>query len=47
MSQLNGQYTVFGRVIEGLEVLDAISTLPVNSNDFPIDKIVIQSIRVE
>lgn len=47
MSQLNGQYTVFGRVVEGLEVLDAISTLPVNSNDFPIDKIVIQSIRVE
>jgi hypothetical protein len=34
-------------VIEGLEVLDAISTLPVNSNDFPLDKIVIQSIRVE
>lgn len=47
MSQLNGQYTVFGRVVEGLDVLDAISTLPVNSNDFPIDKIVIQSIRVE
>lgn len=47
MSQLNGQYTVFGRVIEGLDVLDGISTLPVNSNDFPIEKIVIQSIRVE
>ena len=47
MSQLNGQYTVFGRVIEGLDQLDAISGLPVNSNDFPTEKVVIQSIRLE
>lgn len=47
MPQLNGQYTVFGKVIEGLEVLDAISEMPVNSNDFPTEKIVIQSIRLE
>ncbi|MCE9541939.1 MAG: peptidylprolyl isomerase, partial [Verrucomicrobia bacterium] len=47
MSQLNGQHTVFGRVIEGLDQLDAISGLPVNSNDFPTEKVVIQSIRLE
>jgi len=47
MSQLNGQYTVFGRVIEGLDQLDAISGLPVNSNDFPEEKVLIQSIRLE
>ncbi len=47
MSQLNGQYTVFGRVIEGLDQLDAISGLPVNSNDFPTEKVVIKSIRLE
>jgi len=47
MPQLNGQYTVFGRVTDGLDVLDAISEIPVNSNDFPIDKVVIQSIRLE
>lgn len=47
MSQLNGQYTVFGRVIEGLDELDAISGLPVNSNDFPAEKVVIKSIRLE
>ena len=47
VSGLNGQYTVFGRVTEGLDVLDAISALPVNSNDFPIEKVVIQSIRLE
>jgi cyclophilin family peptidyl-prolyl cis-trans isomerase len=47
MSQLNGQYTVFGRVIEGLDQLDAISGLPVNSNDYPSEKVVIKSIRLE
>lgn len=47
MPQLNGQYTVFGKVIEGLEVLDAISASQANSNDFPVDKIVIRSIRME
>jgi len=47
MPQLNGQYTVFGKVTQGLEVLDAISGIPVNSNDFPTEKIVIQSIRLE
>lgn len=47
MPQLNGQYTVFGRVTEGLDVLDAISTIPVNSNDFPVEPVVIQSIRLE
>jgi len=47
MSQLNGQYTVSGRVIQGFDVLDAISDLPVNSNDFPTERVVIQSIRLE
>ena len=47
MPQLNGQYTVFGRVIEGLNVLDAISGLPADSNDYPAEKVVVQSIRLE
>ena len=47
MPDLNGQYTVFGRVIEGLDLLDAISGAPVNSNDFPQENVVIQSIRLE
>ena len=47
MPDLNGQYTVFGRVIEGLDLLDAISGVPVNSNDFPQENVVIQSIRLE
>lgn len=47
MTRLNGQYTVFGRVIEGLDVLAKVSEGPVNSNDFPTEKVVIKSIRLE
>lgn len=47
MAQLNGQYTVFGHVTEGLDVLDAISTSPTDSNDFPSDSIIIRTIRME
>ena len=35
MPQFNGQYTVFGKVVQGLDQLDQISSLPVNSNDYP------------
>ncbi len=45
--KLDGDYTVFGEIIEGLDVLDAISNSPTNSNDFPLDKIVIKSISIE
>lgn len=47
MPQLNGQYTVFGHVTEGLDVLDAISASPTDSNDFPSDPVVIRTIRME
>ncbi|MGC1481409.1 MAG: peptidylprolyl isomerase [Chthoniobacterales bacterium] len=47
MPQLDGDYTVFGRVVEGLEVLDEISKVSTNSNDFPLEKIVIRSITME
>jgi len=47
LPKLDGKYTVFGEVIEGLEILDAISKLPTNSNDFPLQKVVIKSIKLE
>lgn len=47
LPKLDGQYTVFGQVLEGLEVLEQLSTLPTNSNDFPLQKVVIQSITLE
>ena len=46
MPNLDSQYTVFGRVIDGMDVLDQISSQPADSNDNPIDKIVIKSLRI-
>ncbi len=42
--KLNGAYTVFGTILEGLDVLEDISKAPTNSNDFPLPKITIKSI---
>jgi peptidyl-prolyl cis-trans isomerase B (cyclophilin B) len=47
MPALNGQYTVFGRVLEGMEVLTRISNTRTDSNDFPIEKIVIRRATLE
>lgn len=47
MPQLDKEYTVFGKVTEGIEVLDAVSVVPANSNNFPLEKITIKSIRLE
>lgn len=33
---LDGEYTVFGEVVEGLEVVDKIAALPVDKNDRPL-----------
>jgi len=44
MPKLDGQYTVFGTVLEGLDVLEEISKAPTDSNDFPLPKIRIKSI---
>ena len=37
--QLDGQYTVFGKVISGLEVIDKIATAPRGANDRPLEDI--------
>jgi len=36
---LDGQYTVFGRVTEGMEVVDTIVASPRDANDVPLQKI--------
>ncbi len=35
---LDGQYTVFGEVVKGMDVVDAIVNLPRNSRDLPNDR---------
>lgn len=37
--QLDGQYTVFGKVIKGLDVIDKIAAAPRDMNDRPVEDI--------
>ena len=39
-------YAVFGRTIEGLDVIDAIATTPTGPGDRPIEDVVIQGVDV-
>lgn len=41
-AQLDMDYTVFGEVIEGLEVIDAINAQPTGSGDRPIQNIIMK-----
>ncbi len=46
-SWLTGKHTIFGEIIDGEEVLDAIEVAPIGPRDKPIDDIVIQSVTIE
>ena len=43
---MNGKYTVFGQVVEGIDALQHISKMPVDSNDCPVARIEVDSIRI-
>lgn len=44
---LDGPYAAFGKVIEGMDVVDAIASVKTNSQDKPLQDQVIDSIRVD
>lgn len=44
---LDGQYTVFGEVISGMDVIDAIQKVETDRNDRPTEDVKILSIKVE
>ena len=44
---LDGTYTVFGQVIEGLEVVEAIQAVKTDANDRPLEDVVIIRASVE
>lgn len=44
---LDGRHTVFGKVIEGMEVVAEIEELPTNSNDHPLTDVVLKEVIVE
>jgi cyclophilin family peptidyl-prolyl cis-trans isomerase len=46
MTNLNGQYSVFGQVVSGMEDLKAMSKAVTDTNDCPLERIEIKSIKV-
>ncbi|MCH8287311.1 peptidylprolyl isomerase, partial [candidate division KSB1 bacterium] len=43
---LDGQYTVFGEVIEGMEIVDMIAAAPKDMNNRPNENIYVKRVRV-
>ena len=42
---LDGQYAAFGKVVEGMEVVDRIASVPVDFRDKPLNPQIIKTIR--
>lgn len=45
-SHLNNVYTVFAKVIDGFEALDLMEKEPVDSNDKPLNEIILYSVTI-
>ena len=43
---LDGQYAAFGKVTEGMDVVDEIASVPTDKNDRPVEDVVIKTIKV-
>ena len=46
-SALDGQYSVFGRVVSGYEVVETIEALPAGADEAPLERVEIVRARVE
>lgn len=42
---LDGQYSIFGEVVEGLDVIDKIASVPVDRMDRPYEDVIIKEVR--
>lgn len=45
-SHLDGQYTIFGQVTDGLDIVDAIANVRTGAADKPVEDVLIKSIKV-
>lgn len=43
---LNGKHTIFGEVVEGMDIVEAIAAVPVGAGDRPVDDVMIEKIEV-
>ena len=43
---LNGDYTIFGKVIRGMEVVDKIASVPTDAADWPLQNVFIKKIEI-
>ncbi|WP_315365426.1 peptidylprolyl isomerase [Oribacterium sinus] len=44
---LDGQYAAFGKVIEGLDVVDKIASVETGFQDAPVEKVIMEKVEVE
>ena len=44
---LTGMYTIFGQVVSGQEVADAISKVPTGANDKPVTPVIVKTVTIE
>jgi cyclophilin family peptidyl-prolyl cis-trans isomerase len=43
---LDGKHAIFGRVVEGIEVVRALGKIPTDGSDKPLDDVVMESVRI-
>ena len=43
---LNGNYTIFGEVIDGMETVDIIANLPTDNRDWPLNNVYINKVEI-
>ncbi len=43
---LNGSYTIFGEVIDGMETVDIIANLPTDNRDWPLNNVYINKVEI-
>lgn len=46
-SWLDGKHAVFGKVVEGIEVVRAIGSTPTGSGDKPLNEVVMEGVTIE